>query len=242
MNNYKIEVLNEDTLGIKEAKVVNPVLIYNEEEAVLVDTDYPGRFEGLKKSIEKYIDINKLKTIIITHHDIDHVGSAREFKELLGDKVEILATEIEAKYISGKTTPIKLDNLEKVKNSLKKKQKSFYEMLKVGFPRSYVDVDKIINSGDVLNLAGAKIEVVGTPGHTPGHICLYIAKDKALITGDTLVNNAQKLDIVSDMYNNDPKEARESLKKLKELDIEKVYCYHGGLHIGRPCIDEIIAR
>lgn len=238
MNNYKIEVLNEDTLGIKETKVVNPVLIYNEEEAVLVDTDYPGRFEGLKKSIEKYIDINKLKTIIITHHDIDHIGSAREFKELLGDKVEILATEIEVKYISGKTTPIKLDNLKKVKDSLNEMQKSFYEMLKVGFPRSYVDVDKIINSGDVLNLAGAKIEVVGTPGH----ICLYIAKDKALITGDTLMNNAQKLDIVSDMYNNDPKEARESLKKLKELDIEKVYCYHGGLYIGRPCIDEIIAR
>ena len=225
MNNYKIEVLNEDTLGIKEARVVNPVLMYNEEEAVLVDTDYPGRFEGLKKSIEKYIDINKLKTIIITHHDIDHVGSAREFKELLGDKVKILATEIEAKYISGKTTPIKLDNLEKVKDSLNE-----------------MHVDKIINSGDVLNLAGAKIEVVGTPGHTPGHICLYIAKDKALITGDTLMNNAQKLDIVSDMYNNDPKEARESLKKLKELDIEKVYCYHGGLYIGRPCIDEIIAR
>lgn len=43
MNNYKIEVLNEDTLGIKETKVVNPVLIYNEEEAVLVDTDYPGK-------------------------------------------------------------------------------------------------------------------------------------------------------------------------------------------------------
>lgn len=83
------------------------------------------RFEGLKKSIEKYIDINKLKTIIITHHDIDHVGSAREFKELLGDKVEILATEIEAKYISGKTTPIKLDNLEKVKNSLNEMQKIF---------------------------------------------------------------------------------------------------------------------
>ena len=118
MNNYKIEVLNEDTLGIKEAKVVNPVLIYNEEEAVLVDTDYPGRFEGLKKSIEKYIDINKLKTIIITHHDIDHVGSAREFKELLGDKVEILATEIEAKYISGKTTPIKLDVVSKLDNFL----------------------------------------------------------------------------------------------------------------------------
>ena len=235
MNNYKIEVLNEDTLGIKEARVVNPVLIYNEEEAVLVDTDYPGRFEGLKKSIEKYIDINKLKTIIITHHDIDHVGSAREFKELLGDKVKILATEIEAKYISGKTTPIKLDNLEKVKDSLNEMQKSFYDML-------MVDVDKIINSGDVLNLAGAKIEVVGTPGHTPGHICLYIAKDKALITGDTLMNNAQKLDIVSDMYNNDPKEARESLKKLKELDIEKVYCYHGGLYIGKPHIDEIVAK
>lgn len=52
MNNYKIEVLNEDTLGIKEARVVNPVLIYNEEEAVLVDTDYPGRFEGLKNLLK----------------------------------------------------------------------------------------------------------------------------------------------------------------------------------------------
>lgn len=81
MNNYKIEILTADIPGIEDMRFVNPVLIYNEEEAVLIDTDYPGRYEGLKKAIEKYIDINKLKTIIITHHDIDHVGSAREFKE-----------------------------------------------------------------------------------------------------------------------------------------------------------------
>lgn len=242
MNNYKIEVLTADIPGIQEMNFVNPVLIYNEEEAVLVDTDYPGRYEGLKKAIEKYIDINKLKTIIMTHHDIDHVGGVKEFKELLGDKVKVLATEIEAEYISGKTTPIKLANLEKVKNSLDEAKKGFYEMLKAGFPRSYTNVDEIIKPGDILNLAGAKIEVIGTPGHTPGHICLYIAKDKTLITGDTFMNNGGDLDIVSDVYNNDPKEARESLKKLKELDIERICCYHGGLYVGKPNIDEIVAR
>ncbi len=242
MSNYKIEVLTADIPGIENMNFVNPVLIYNEEEAVLVDTDYPGRYEGLKKSIEKYIDINKLKTIIITHHDIDHVGTAKGFKELLGDNVRILATEIEAQYISGRKTPIKLANLEKVKDSLDEAKKGFYEMLKAGFPPSYVNVDEIIKPNDTLNLAGANIEVIGTPGHTPGHICLYIAKDKALITGDTLMNIGGKLDIVSDMYNNDPKEARESLKKLKELDIEKVYCYHGGLYVGTPNIDEIVTR
>ena len=121
MSNYKIEVLTADIPNIKNVKFVNPVLVYNDEEAVLVDTDYPGRFEGLKKDIEKYIDINKLKTIIITHHDIDHIGTLKCFKELLGDNIKILSSEIESQYISGKETPIKLANLEKVKDNLDSK-------------------------------------------------------------------------------------------------------------------------
>ena len=43
-----------------------------------------------------------------------------------------------------------------------------------------------IEDGQVLELAGIKLKVIGTPGHTPGGVCYLDSEDKALFSGDTL--------------------------------------------------------
>lgn len=238
MKKFKLEVLKSLSNANGREMVVYPVLIFNEEEAVLVDTAYPGQYEILKAEIEKHIDINKLKTIIITHHDIDHIGNVKKFKEEFGDAIKIVSTEIEADYISGNKTPLKLAKMEAIKDNLDEATKGFYNMLKNGFPNLYVNVDETFGMNDMLNFV-TEIEVVGTPGHTLGHICLYVKEEKALITGDLLALVDCKIEPINEFYNYDTKMAKESLQKLRNYDIQRVCCYHGGDYIGKLDIDKI---
>ena len=46
--------------------------------------------------------------------------------------------------------------------------------------------DELFADGDVLELAGMKLKVISTPGHTIGSVCFYIEEEKVLISGDTL--------------------------------------------------------
>lgn len=46
--------------------------------------------------------------------------------------------------------------------------------------------DELFADGDVLELAGMKLKVISTPGHTIGSVCFYIEEGKVLISGDTL--------------------------------------------------------
>ncbi|WP_418463257.1 MBL fold metallo-hydrolase [Frisingicoccus sp.] len=46
--------------------------------------------------------------------------------------------------------------------------------------------DKLFSDGDMLELAGMKLKVISTPGHTIGSVCFYMEEEKVLISGDTL--------------------------------------------------------
>lgn len=47
-------------------------------------------------------------------------------------------------------------------------------------------IDKAVGDGDSFDFAGHRVEVMETPGHTAGHICFYLPKDKLLFSADTL--------------------------------------------------------
>lgn len=238
MANLKAITLKASSVASGHEMTVYPVLITDGESAVLVDSSYPGHFEILKNEIEKHIDINKLKALVITHHDFDHIGTAKEFKNLLGDNLKIYATDVEAEYISGAKMPLKLQKLGANKENLDEGTLGFYNMLSENFPKLYINVDETFKAGDVLPLFDG-IQTIDTPGHTLGHICLYIKEDKSLITGDTLAIEDGKLSRINDFYNYDVEQAKESIKKLADFDIELVRCYHGGDFVGKLNMEEL---
>ena len=73
------------------------------------------------------------------------------------------------------------------------------------------------------------INIVHTPGHTPGHISLYIPAVKTLIANDALVIENGELEIANPQYTLDINQAIASIKKLSSLEINTLYCYHGGV-------------
>jgi glyoxylase-like metal-dependent hydrolase (beta-lactamase superfamily II) len=209
---------------------IYPVLIWDEHDIVLVDTGFPGLLEKFREAVEKIrLPFEKISKVILTHQDIDHIGSLTSIINELDRKVEVISHEIEKPYITGEKTPIKLAQLEKNKDSLPDDRKGFYEMLKTGFANSYTNVDRTVVDGDVLSYCGG-IKVIYTPGHTPGHISLYHRDSKTLITGDEM--NIQDGHLTGPNQRNtyDMEEAIKSLQKFTQYDIQNIVCYHSGLY------------
>ena len=162
-----------------------------------------------------------------THQDFDHIGG---LKELLQDHpIEVMAHAEEKPYIEGAKSLLKMtpERLATMFKSLPEEQRpeakaKFLDSLKS-------NVDKTVGDGEILPYCGG-ITVIYTPGHTPGHICLYHNSSKTLITGDALNVVEGQLVGPNPVFTVDMSRAWESVRKLTEYDIENVICYHGGVY------------
>lgn len=209
--------------------IVHPTLIWEEGEVILVDTGFPGQVPEIRKEMERVgIPFDKLTKVLITHHDIDHIGGLPGILKELSGRVEVVSHEVEKPYIQGDKIPHKLAALESNKALLPADMKVKYEMLKAGFANSKSNVDRVVRDGDELACGGG-IKIIYTPGHTMGHMVLYLKRHKLLIAGDTLFAGEGQLGTPPPGINFDNDLAKESLAKLTGYDVEAVICYHGGL-------------
>jgi glyoxylase-like metal-dependent hydrolase (beta-lactamase superfamily II) len=105
----------------------------------------------------------KLKQIIVTHAHIDHVGGAAQLRKATGAPVYLNEQDL----------------------SLLGKMEMQAAWLGVPTPET-VSPDVLAVEGLAIGLAGIAGEVLHTPGHTQGSICLHFAKENLLLAGDTL--------------------------------------------------------
>ncbi|AJH00347.1 hydrolase [Clostridium beijerinckii] len=206
-------------LGNEERRM-NATLIWDDKNVILIDAGLPGQIENIREEVEKAgVSFDRINKIIITHHDLDHIGSLSSIIKSSKSEIEVLAHSGERPYIEGDKIGIKItpERLSSMPDSMKETIKQLK-----------TKVNRIVKDEEELSYCGG-IEVIYTPGHTPGHICLYLRKYKALVTGDAMnvVNN--ELIGPNPEYTFDMKQAMESLKKLTKYDIETVICYHGGV-------------
>jgi len=170
---YALNITSE--LGITKEDIFLTVL-KDKNSMVLIDTGYPGLYQNIHSAFQKdNLDITNLETIILSHQDIDHIGSAKLLKEQSQNKIKILSHEQEADYISGEKTPLKLITFEKKLKYMKEPEKAdkIYKGMKRGYEMCYLNVDKTLKDNEVLPICGG-VTILHTPGHTHGHICLYI--------------------------------------------------------------------
>jgi glyoxylase-like metal-dependent hydrolase (beta-lactamase superfamily II) len=105
----------------------------------------------------------KVKQIVITHAHIDHVGGAMKLKEATG-------------------APILLNQNDYALLKMLDVQAAWIGMKTPGA----VTIDNTVGTGDKVTVGNTVADVLHTPGHTEGSICLYFAPEKKLIAGDTL--------------------------------------------------------
>jgi glyoxylase-like metal-dependent hydrolase (beta-lactamase superfamily II) len=201
------------------AGFLNLTLIVDEENGnTLVDAGLPGQVEAIGAALaEAAIEVRELRRIIFTHQDLDHVGSGAALVRQSG--ATVLAHPADAPHIEGRQRPLKFTP------EMLEQRPQMREVLERLEP---VGVDEYLEDGDRLDLAGGT-RVIFTPGHTPGHLSLYLERPKVLVAGDALTAEGGHLNGPNPSMTLDMRPAMQSIRRLAELDVETIVCYHGGV-------------
>lgn len=141
--------------------------------------------------------------------------------------IEVMVHEDDKPYIQGEKPLVRLNAnfLNILPEDRRKMVKQTYKNFRTAI------VNTTLSDDQELYCTGG-ITVINTPGHTPGHICLYHHPSKTMIVGDAMnitdgMLTGPRKDILMD---EDYTQALKSLEKLEKFDVENIITYHGGLY------------
>ena len=179
-----------------------------ESELSLIDCGYAGSRARIASVIEGHgRPFADLARVVCTHGHPDHAGAARELA-LEGIPVLIHPSDAEALATTWRDT-------------LRRPSRGRIFAAMTPEPPDFVSIE----DGDVLPMLGG-LEVIHTPGHTPGSVCLYGRRDKVLFVGDTLQRRFGRVSYASALYSDDVTAARRAVKRLASLDVNTIVFSH----------------
>lgn len=195
-----------DVVEIRLARVRAHLVL--ERELSLIDCGFAGSANRIADAIAAQDrSPDELARVVITHGHPDHAGSARELASL------------------GATILIHPADAERLKTTwrdvARRPSRSRLFSAMTPEPPEF----RPIEDGDVLPVLGG-LRVVHTPGHTPGSVCLYGARDRILFVGDNLQRRFGRLTFASTLYSDDPVLARRSVWRLTALDVDTIVFGH----------------
>jgi glyoxylase-like metal-dependent hydrolase (beta-lactamase superfamily II) len=216
--------INDNLIQITRWRFVNAFLVREEDGFTLVDTTISG---GANELIAAARDAGgEIRRIALSHGHGDHVGSLDALKATLGDSVEVLMPQLDARIHAG----------EKVVDG--KPPGSW--------PKLQTTPDVPLTGGERIG----SLEVLPTPGHTPGHVSFLDTRDRTIVVGDTFTSIGG-LAVSNHFYPRFPLAAMatwdkakdlESAKRLRELEPAMLVVGHGGpVRNPGPAMDKAIA-
>lgn len=227
MTNSTVEAI---TLNVRVPSIpggvfpINPTIYKSKDEVILFDTGFPGSEELIIEQLAKCdLTVVDLTGIVLTHEDIDHVGSISALL-IMNPNITVYAHELDRPYIEGQ----------------KPLSKGLPGLMAEQFSGGYIVpptpvVDKMLVDGDQLG----DLVVIHTPGHTEGHMSFYHKPSKTLVAADAMVIRGPQLQGPNPMQTPDKEAAYKSLDKFANFDIERIICYHGGVYESATLNDEI---
>jgi hydroxyacylglutathione hydrolase len=177
-------------------------LIKGDTKNVLIDTGVAGKFPVLeRRCAELGLRVTDIDLIILTHEHYDHIGATAFFHRTAVVAAHRLAAnklELQDEFVT----------FRKYRD---RPSKPFW-------------VDIWLEDGSMIDLGSYELEVIHTPGHTSGCICLYEPRVGLLFTGDTVFAGGTLSEIavggnVSDYVN--------SVRRLSNLKVRQLYPGHG---------------
>ncbi len=172
---FTVEKIDNETYVISEYKhweETHCYLLIGIDKCLLIDTGL-----GVGNLLEVINRLTDLPVeVVVTHVHWDHIGGLKYFKN-------IAVHDAEKEWLTNEfPIPIQLV----IKNLIREPcdfptyfNKDNYEIFK-GQPTA------ILQDNDIIDLENRKIEIIHTPGHSPGHICLYEPDKKYLYSGDLI--------------------------------------------------------
>lgn len=223
---FTIEEIDPQTFAISEYKhweETHCYLLCGRNRAVLIDTGLG--VSNIRKVVDRLTNLPVM--VATTHVHWDHIGGHRYFDN-------IAVHEMEKDWLSAQF-PLPLQVVKKNLTNLP-----------CQFPVDF-DVDayqifqgipqRILHDSNWLDLGGRKVQVIHTPGHSPGHCCFYEPGRNYLYSGDLVYQGC----LYAFYPTTDPVLFYKSIKLLQKYEIAKVLPGHHQLDIPVSLISEIEA-
>jgi glyoxylase-like metal-dependent hydrolase (beta-lactamase superfamily II) len=183
--------LTSNITQLTRVHFVNAYLVREDDGFTLVDTTLGRAAEDL---IATASEANgSIRRIALTHGHGDHVGSLDALKERLGESVQVLMPELDARIHAG----------EKVVEG----------KVPGSWPKLRTRPDVLLSAGDVVG----SLEVIASPGHTPGHVSYLDTRDRTLLVGDVYTTYGRAA-VTNHFYLRFPFAAMATWDKAKDLE------------------------
>lgn len=179
------------------------VYLLEDEDPVLVDTGTGSYADTALEEVSNIVPLDRIGRIVLTHSHYDHIGGAKAFQEATGAKLYM--HEAEARPLMGGDISLVVSDA-------------------VGRRLKGLEVEPL-RTGEKLKLGKTTLEVLHTPGHSPGSIALYDRESASAVVGDTVFCDGG----VGrwDFPGGDLSELRSSINRLRELGLKNMYPGHG---------------
>ena len=207
LNAFQTKYKNKVVMAVKRIGDIVMVQLSDADSNVyiigdsVIDTGIGFNFTRLRDVLRMFkMPMENVKQIINTHYHFDHIGGNGYFT---GAGISIHEAD----------APV-LENGDA--------ETSVAEFF--GGTMRKMKVTKKLKDGEKIKLGNSEFEIVHTPGHTPGSICLYDKKNKLLISGDTVFATGVGR---TDLDGGDFEQLKASLQRLSKMDIQKILPGHG---------------
>ncbi len=214
-NWFTIDHIDKDTHIISEYRhweETHAYLLNGTERSLLLDTGL-----GICNIYDEVIKLTDKPVIAVaTHIHWDHIGGHKFFPDFY-------AHEDELNWLNGEF-PL---TLEQIKDMV---------VDRCDLPEGYnVDNYKffqgtptmVLKDNDIIDIGGRSIQVLHTPGHSPGHICFFEKERGYLFTGDLVYKDT----LFAYYPSTDPKAYLKSIERVATLPVKKVFPAHHSLDI-----------
>ena len=160
---------------------------------------------------------DSVRRLVATHYHLDHIGGMAGLQAATG--LPVAAHRVEAHRL-----------LQRRRGDIPNPVQQWWlrallwPLMAAMHPPAIADVIPLDEGDPLPLLSGAR--VIHTPGHTPGSISLYFPDDGVLIAGDAMQRRGDFLTLPSPFFSSDFNAARDSIRKLAELDFEVLCLSH----------------
>ena len=228
---------------------VNAYLIQGDKGCLLVDCGWNinQAFSAMERQLHEIgLGFENISLILITHFHPDHYGLAGRLVQV--SKAKVALHQVEKDFIDSRYMNMEglLDSTADIlrTNGVPEKDLPRLQKASLGVRRYVAPVspEVALQGGEIIGQGEFQLEVLWTPGHSPGHVCLLERNKKILISGDHVLPATFPNVGLHSQSGPDPlPNYLRSLKAIEDLDVDLVLPAHEHVFSGlKPRIQEIL--